>query len=112
VSKFGKFLSVFDFVVKAVLPGTLTLAGVPQEQVSAITHLAGEAEQALGPGTGPEKLQHVINGIADGMKAKGADDVTIAQVQGIAVTGINTAFDIAKQVKTLHDAHVDSPSQN
>lgn len=105
MSKMGKFLSVFDFVVKAVLPGTLALAGVPADKVQPIVGLATEAEAALGDGTGPEKLQHVLSGVADGMKASGASDATIAGVQGAAVTGINAAFDIASKVKVLHDAH-------
>lgn len=108
MSKMGKFLSVFDFVTKAVLPGALVLAGVPAEMVQPIIGLSQEAEAALQPGTGPEKLQHVINGIGNAMQAKGADPVTIATVQGAAVQGINAGFAIAKDVKALHDAHEQS----
>lgn len=109
MSKMSTFLSVFDFVAKAVLPGTLALAGVPQDKIQPIVGLAQEAEAALGDGTGPEKLQHVLNGVSDTMKASGADDATIAGVQGAAVTGINAAFSIAKNVQALHAAHVGDP---
>ncbi len=93
-----------------MLPGTLVLAGVPADKVQPIIGLAQEAEGALGEGTGPEKLQHVLNGVAQGMKASGADDATIAGVQGAATTGINAGFAIAKDVQALHAAHVEPSS--
>jgi hypothetical protein len=104
MSKLGTFLSIFK-LAQTILPGALALKGVSPEHIQQITHLTGEAEAALGPGSGPEKLQHVVNGIGDALKAKGADDVTIAGVQGVAVEGINAAFSIAKDVQAVHDAH-------
>lgn len=106
----SKFLSVFQFVIKAVLPGTLALAGVPIEMVTPIVSLAQDAETALGPGTGPQKLQAVVDGIGQTMTAKGADPTTIAAVQGAAVTGINAGFSIATDVQALHAAAINSAS--
>lgn len=110
MSKMDKFLSVFDFVVKAVLPGTLALAGVPADMVTPIVALSQDAETALGPGSGPAKLQAVVDGIGQAMTAKGADPTTIATVQGAAVTGINAGFGIAKDVQALHAAATATPT--
>lgn len=104
----GKFLKVFDFVRSAVLPGTLALAGVPQDKIGTIVTLAGDAEGALGPGTGPQKLQYVLDGLQNGMKTAGASDTTIASVSDAATAGIASAFTIAKDVQALHASHVDN----
>ena len=103
-----KFLTVFDFVIKAILPGTLKLAGVPDDKNAEIIDLTSQAETALGPGTGPAKLQAVLKGVGDGMALKGAKPETIAAVTSATSTGINAAFEIAKQVHALHTSTTDA----
>jgi len=101
MSKLSKLISWLD-VARIVLPPTLVAAGLDAEQAQQITQTVGEAEGALGPGTGTEKLQHVLNGIGTTMKASGASDTTIQAVQDMAASGIATGITITNRLHQLH----------
>jgi hypothetical protein len=55
-----KYFAIFSPALAAI-PGV----GVAMPFVNMAFVAIGEAEQALGPGTGPQKLEHAVNATAD-----------------------------------------------
>jgi hypothetical protein len=89
-------------LVQMILPAILALKGVPSHITSNVVSLVGDAEVALGPGTGGQKLASVLKGVGDSMAAAGATPKHVADVQTAVQEGLATGIQV---VNTVHDWH-------
>lgn len=108
MSKKDKILSWLKFAEK-LLPTGLISAGVNPEKVHGLTGAIIDAETALGPGTGAEKLAAVVKGVTDGMTVKGVAPATIAATKQTLEHGVSSAVQLVNDVHALHEAHASQP---
>ncbi len=104
MSKTDKLL-MWIALAKTVLPGVLVIAGVPSDKITPIVGAVTEAETALGPGTGQQKLAAVVRGVQQTMAASGADPSTIAATTDAIVTGLNAGIKIVNDVQQIKVDH-------
>jgi biotin synthase-like enzyme len=107
----GKMDNVLKWIgiARLILPTALIAAGVPAEAVHGITNTVVDAETALGPGTGAEKLAAVVKGVTDGMEAKGVSPTTIAATKATLEHGVSSAVQLVNDVHDLKAAHEAPP---
>lgn len=105
---------MFDFskalpwieLARPIVGAILAAKGVPADVTTKAVDTMGEAEIALGDGTGDQKLQAVLNGVADVMTAKKANTTTITAVQDVVAKGISDGIGIANDIHEMHTSTV------
>ena len=103
-------LKWIDFA-KQVLPLALVATGkVPQARIAPIVAAVGDAELALGPGKGMDKLNAVLQGEKDVMTAAGASQATIDSVSAAVAGGLSEGITIANAVNAIHNAPPSTPA--
>jgi len=96
-------------LAKTVLPGVLAIAGVPDDKIGSVVGAVTEAETALGPGTGQQKLAAVVRGTQQVMTTAGASPATIAATTDAIVTGLNAGIKIVNDVQALKVSEAPAP---
>jgi hypothetical protein len=104
----SKGSAIFGWV-KLLAP--LILANIPATRPIADKVAAGlaEAEALHGPGTGAEKLAHVVNLgqlAGDAINAEKPGTIDTAVLSGAITEGVNTAFSVATLIHNAHGAPV------
>ena len=90
---------------RQILPLALAATGkVPTERIAPIVAAVGDAETALGPGTGTDKLAAVVAGEQSVMQASGASQATIDTVTAAVTSGLSTGIAVVNAVHQIHQA--------
>lgn len=93
---------------KAILPLALAAKGVGSEKIGSIVQTATDAETALGPGSGTQKLAAVVDGVTASMHASGASADLIATTTAAVTSGLQTGIALVNEVQQIHKA--DAPA--
>lgn len=104
MTKMGKLLHWIAFA-RVILPITLRAAGVPADIADHATAIAGDAEAALGDGTGPDKLAAVADGVRHAMQAKGASATTVQATVDAVSAGLATGIKLTNDIHTIAAGH-------
>lgn len=90
---------------RVILGPILAAKGVDPKIIGGVVNSVGDAEVALGPGTGQQKLAAVIDGLQQTMSASGASSETIAATTAAVTDGISTGIATIKDVQAVKAAH-------
>ncbi len=110
MSKLSSILKWVD-LSRVILGPILAAKGVSPTLITGIVTTVGDAETALGPGTGAQKLGAVIDGLQNTMQASGASQETIQATTEAVTDGLTQGIQVIKDVQAVQAAHAaGSPS--